>query len=281
MADIYNPEEFQRLLYLARGKRTQKAFADECGISAQHYNRLCNGKALKMPTTDTIQKLAAHAANGVTFAMLMDAVKEPAAGEKSYIHEQITLCENIIRGHFTKMGYLVIPLLARQYPCYDRIYHAYSCVEKEADKMYPDTTLLLIKGDEAYLWLFDYYNDESYRIPKADVGIYQKPADLTVIYDHLLYRDYYDMLKDSLDTMGKNIDQMKRVGFKFSYVVYQIRDIEKAEAMANEPCSDRAVVNSAFPVSILCIDRNKRAVVKEHVLPNPYIVNDTPGICEL
>lgn len=57
--------EFQALLRLAIGNRTQAQFANEAGISAEHLNRLLNSSTAHCPTQSTLTKIASVAQNGV------------------------------------------------------------------------------------------------------------------------------------------------------------------------------------------------------------------------
>ncbi len=77
---------FIDLLTKAQGDRTRTQFAKDCGISLPHLSKFFNNRIEKPPIPSTLKKLADHAANGVTYEELLDAVgynveayaKEPA-----------------------------------------------------------------------------------------------------------------------------------------------------------------------------------------------------------
>lgn len=67
-------ERFIDLLTKAQGNRTRTQFAKDCGISLPHLSKLINNRIEKPPIPSTLKKLADHAANGVTYEELLDAV---------------------------------------------------------------------------------------------------------------------------------------------------------------------------------------------------------------
>lgn len=69
-----NTERFIDLLTKAQGNRTRTQFAKDCGISLPHLSKLINNRIEKPPIPSTLKKLADHAANGVTYEELLDAV---------------------------------------------------------------------------------------------------------------------------------------------------------------------------------------------------------------
>lgn len=73
---------FRRLLSQAIGPRTQKSFAELCGMTPQYLNRLLHSDSV-VPTMDTLTRIAAHAYDGVTFAALCKTCDiDPASVEK-------------------------------------------------------------------------------------------------------------------------------------------------------------------------------------------------------
>ena len=65
---------FIDLLTKAQGDRTRTQFAKDCGISLPHLSKFFNNRTEKPPIPSTLKKIADHAANGVTYEELLDAV---------------------------------------------------------------------------------------------------------------------------------------------------------------------------------------------------------------
>lgn len=80
MSDTFNPDLFKGLLLNAKGLRTQKSFAEECGMTPQYFNRLLSGKT--RPNVSTLEKIAAHADNGVALDTLKKACGYPVKENK-------------------------------------------------------------------------------------------------------------------------------------------------------------------------------------------------------
>jgi transcriptional regulator with XRE-family HTH domain len=73
---------FRRLLTQAIGPRTQKNFAELCGMTPPYLNRLLHSDSV-VPTMETLTRIADHAYDGVTFAALCKACGlEPAVMER-------------------------------------------------------------------------------------------------------------------------------------------------------------------------------------------------------
>lgn len=61
------------LLTQAKGGRSQTEFAKDCGLSTAYICKCLNGRMDKAPIPSTIKKIAAVAANGVSYEDLLDA----------------------------------------------------------------------------------------------------------------------------------------------------------------------------------------------------------------
>ncbi len=68
-----NSKELSRLVWEAKGMRTQKTFADECGITYACINNILNCKRASRVRMGTLKKIAAKAENGVTYKQLLIA----------------------------------------------------------------------------------------------------------------------------------------------------------------------------------------------------------------
>ena len=66
-------DEYASLLLKAQGGRTQTEFANDCGLSVAYICKHLNKRITKSPIPSTLKKIAAVAANGVTYADLLDA----------------------------------------------------------------------------------------------------------------------------------------------------------------------------------------------------------------
>jgi len=69
----FNIEKFSNLLERAKGGRSQSEFAKDCGISPAYLNRYINRKVEKAPIPTTIKKIAAVAANNISYKELLEA----------------------------------------------------------------------------------------------------------------------------------------------------------------------------------------------------------------
>lgn len=69
----FNIERYADLLAKAQGGRTQTEFAKECGLSTAYICKHLNRRIDKAPIPSTLKKIAAAAANGVSYEDLLDA----------------------------------------------------------------------------------------------------------------------------------------------------------------------------------------------------------------
>lgn len=69
----FNIERYADLLAKAQGGRTQTEFAKECGLSTAYICKHLNRRIDKAPIPSTLKKIAAVAANGVSYEDLLDA----------------------------------------------------------------------------------------------------------------------------------------------------------------------------------------------------------------
>ena len=74
---------FRGLLRGAICRRTQAQFANECGLSAGHLNRMLNAPQIRRPTRNTLIKLASAAKNGITLQDFENALDQDD-GNKSH-----------------------------------------------------------------------------------------------------------------------------------------------------------------------------------------------------
>ena len=73
------------LIKMAQGDRSLNTFARECGISKSNVSRILNNKNAYPPKPDTLQKIALHSQNNITYNSLMFA----AGYLKSYDEDTI------------------------------------------------------------------------------------------------------------------------------------------------------------------------------------------------
>lgn len=69
----FNIERYATLLAKAQGGRTQTDFAKDCGLSTAYICKHLNRRIDKAPIPSTLKKIAAVAANGVSYEDLLDA----------------------------------------------------------------------------------------------------------------------------------------------------------------------------------------------------------------
>lgn len=69
----FNIERYADLLAKAQGGRTQTEFAKDCGLSTAYICKHLNRRIDKAPIPSTLKKIAAAAANGVSYEDLLDA----------------------------------------------------------------------------------------------------------------------------------------------------------------------------------------------------------------
>lgn len=69
----FNIEKYSKLLSQAQGGRTQTKFAKDCGLSVAYICKHLNKRINKPPIPSTLKKIAAVAANGITYEDLLDA----------------------------------------------------------------------------------------------------------------------------------------------------------------------------------------------------------------
>lgn len=69
----FNIERYADLLAKAQGGRTQTEFAKDCGLSTAYICKHLNCRIDKAPIPSTLKKIAAAAANGVSYEDLLDA----------------------------------------------------------------------------------------------------------------------------------------------------------------------------------------------------------------
>ena len=68
----FDIERYAMLLSKAQGGRTQTEFAKDCGLSTAYICKQLNKRIDKAPIPSTLKKIAAVAANGVTYEDLLD-----------------------------------------------------------------------------------------------------------------------------------------------------------------------------------------------------------------
>lgn len=69
----FNIERYAELLAKAQGGRNQTEFAKDCGLSTAYICKHLNRRIDKAPIPSTLKKIAAAAANGVSYEDLLDA----------------------------------------------------------------------------------------------------------------------------------------------------------------------------------------------------------------
>ncbi len=95
----FQKEEYGRLLKLALGRRNQKQFCEDAGLSRSYINKYINGMMDKPPTIGTIEKIA-DATEDVSFEELLVAAgydpekherKEPLEGRESNVSQSLIM----------------------------------------------------------------------------------------------------------------------------------------------------------------------------------------------
>ena len=106
----FNIEKYAELLSKAQGGRTQTEFAKDCGLSVAYICKHLNKRINKAPIPSTLKKIAAVAANGITYESLLDAAGYDAS---KYISSQAepfspVLPANMQNLEFEKMATAII-----------------------------------------------------------------------------------------------------------------------------------------------------------------------------
>ncbi|MGL4107011.1 helix-turn-helix domain-containing protein [Clostridium sp. LP20] len=70
---MFDPTLLANLTREAQGDRSLSSFAKECGVSAGNLSKIINNKFSQAPTPKTLNKIALHAKNDVTYEDLMKA----------------------------------------------------------------------------------------------------------------------------------------------------------------------------------------------------------------
>lgn len=95
----FQKEEYGRLLKLAQGRRNQKQFCEDAGLSRSYINKYINAMMDKPPTIGTIEKIA-DATEDVSFEELLVAAgydpvkherKEPLEGRESNVSQSLIM----------------------------------------------------------------------------------------------------------------------------------------------------------------------------------------------
>lgn len=95
----FQKEEYGRLLKLAQGRRNQKQFCEDAGLSRSYINKYINAMMDKPPTIGTIEKIA-DATEDVSFEELLVAAgydpgkherKEPLEGRESTVSQSLIM----------------------------------------------------------------------------------------------------------------------------------------------------------------------------------------------
>ena len=95
----FQKEEYGRLLKLALGRRNQKQFCEDAGLSRSYINKYINAMMDKSPTIGTIEKIA-DATEDVSFEELLAAAgydpgqherKEPLEGRESNVSQSLIM----------------------------------------------------------------------------------------------------------------------------------------------------------------------------------------------
>lgn len=95
----FQKEEYGRLLKLALGRRNQKQFCEDAGLSRSYINKYINAMMDKPPTIGTIEKIA-DATEDVSFEELLVAAgydpekherKEPLDGRESNVSQSLIM----------------------------------------------------------------------------------------------------------------------------------------------------------------------------------------------
>ena len=115
----FQKEEYGRLLKLAQGRRNQKQFCEDAGLSRSYINKYINAMMDKPPTIGTIEKIA-DATEDVSFEELLVAAgydpekherKEPLEGRESNVSQSLimpvlaSIMNSAYEWSFTNEGY--------------------------------------------------------------------------------------------------------------------------------------------------------------------------------
>lgn len=85
----FNIDTYADLLSKAQGGRSQTEFAKECGLSVAYICKHLNKRINKPPIPSTLKKIAAVAANGVSYEDLLNAAGYDAS---KYTPKALTVC---------------------------------------------------------------------------------------------------------------------------------------------------------------------------------------------
>lgn len=108
-------DRLSRLISLAKGGRSQKAFAIECGVTPQHICRCIRKKISYTPSIQFLEKIANHAANNVQLADLLSA-----AGYDIYNMPESELSSRYVYSYDDELGEITSINVA--FPPFDLVY---------------------------------------------------------------------------------------------------------------------------------------------------------------
>lgn len=70
---MLNSDLLADLIKQAQGDRSLNEFASQCGLDSGNLSKIVNKKNKHAPKPETLNKIASHAQNGITYEQLLDA----------------------------------------------------------------------------------------------------------------------------------------------------------------------------------------------------------------
>lgn len=240
--EVYNKEEFARLLDMAKGNRSVNQYARESGVSAAHISRLLRALLDNPPTPTTIDKFAQAAYNNISYCDLMIAAGHISLASQS-------------------QGY--------SYPNLNR--DNYNMVAESVASYSPsqaDNRLQEVEGQYLRI-ILDYLNNSDYSWTIQKTQSQTDRSDLVVDIDDPPYRKW--IFEFQADTSGNITNKKDLAPIYGQLAMRQYQETDKVILVVNNSNFYQAILDNP-PVAIrannyvMMIDLSKGAIVKEEPL---------------
>lgn len=224
----FSVDKYADLLAKAQGERSQTDFAKDCGLSVAYICKHLNRRIDKAPIPSTLKKIAACAANGVTYADLLDA-----AGYNPVQYTSISNRYDPVRNHeFEK---LAVAAITSRLSETDIKWYINGKPEKNFDMV------IELNGNKISRWYFNFISNPAFQLASL--------PELKNNFFERIYGYYGRFVLSSADTYSK-----------YSFVT--------ASADVFDLIKSRIPKILAAYVSVILIDMTSISVIKEEEIPS-------------
>ncbi len=225
--------KLSRLILLAKGSRSQKDFAEECGVTAQHLCKCIKKKIIHTPSVAFLKKIASHADNNVQLSDLLSA-----AGYDVYNMPSSDVPSRYVYKYDEELGELTSVNVA--FPPFDAVYGA----------MIVELSKLFLQ-DISWTPKYNPEKQNQFSVVFNDTDVPMDAWEFTMIptttFDDMDIKSACFL--DLISYIDRNI--------KLSFVTVSL----KVFRFLSE-CK----VNSKFPVSVILIDPIPKSVLSERYI---------------